>query len=235
MSLARVTLVLIQAACNHLACTPPNPTPQKHRYHTDEPFILQIAPLIFKIHDYVLWTCAIFETLFFLSTLSLFPAPLPLPIPSTTLICPLPSSHPPVHLTPLFVIGVLAVALGTYIRLDCFATLGHLFTFDLTVHPTHTLVTRRFYAYVRHPAYTGSMLVVAGLAFSHLSQGAWLTSCGPLRQPLAGLVWATWWAWTVSVGLSRAQAEDTQMKQLFKNEWDQWAASVPWWFFPGIL
>ncbi|KAF8074187.1 hypothetical protein FPV67DRAFT_1666898 [Lyophyllum atratum] len=234
MSLARVALIFAQAACNHLACTPPNPTPAKGRYHTEEPFILQIAPLIFKIHQYLVWTCAIFETLFYLCTLSPFPSPLP--IPTSSLICPLPSSHPPVHLTPLFVIGVLAVALGTYIRLDCFRTLGQLFTFDLTIHPAHVLVTQRFYAYVRHPAYTGSMLVVMGLAFSHLSSGAWMTACGPLRIPgSAGLVWATWWAWTLCVGLSRAQAEDAQMKKLFKQEWEAYAAQVPWWFFPGIL
>ncbi|KAF5367888.1 hypothetical protein D9615_010481 [Tricholomella constricta] len=234
MSLARVALVTLQAVCNHLACTPPNPTSQKHRYHTEELFILQIAPLIFKIHQYLVWTCAIFETLFYLCTLIPFPSPLP--IATSTLICPLPSSHPPVHLTPLFLIGVAAVALGTYIRLDCFHTLGQLFTFDLTIHPQHTLVTRRFYAYVRHPAYTGSMLVVAGLALSHLSSGAWMTACGPLRVPgAAPLVWAAWWAWTLCVGLSRAQAEDAQMRKLFKQEWVAYAAQVPWWFFPGII
>jgi protein-S-isoprenylcysteine O-methyltransferase Ste14 len=126
--------------------------------------------------------------------------------------------------------------LGAYIRLDCFRTLGELFTFDLTVHPEHRLVTSRFYAYVRHPAYTGSILVVSGLAFSHFTQGSWLTTCGPLRIPgTATLVWALWWAWTLCVGFSRAEAEDRQMKKLFGTEWDTYAAQVPWWFFPGLL
>ncbi|KAG6860203.1 hypothetical protein C0995_014437 [Termitomyces sp. Mi166 len=167
MSLTRVALVTMQAVCNHYACTPPNPTPAKGRYHTEELFILQIAPLVFKA--------------------------------------------------------------------NCFRTLGRLFTFDLTVDPNHTLVTQRFYSYVRHPAYTGSMLVVAGLAFSHLSKGAWLTSCGPLRIPgSAPLVWAAWWGWTLCVGISRAQAEDNQMRKLFKEEWVQYAINTPWWFFPGV-
>ncbi|KAG6811616.1 hypothetical protein H0H92_006631 [Tricholoma furcatifolium] len=233
MSLTRVILVTIQAVCNHYACTPPNPTPAKGRYHTEELFILQIAPLVFKIHQYLVWTCALFETLFYLCSLSPFPSPLP--IPTTTLLCPIPPSHPPVYITPLFVIGVVAVALGTYIRLDCFRTLGRLFTFDLTIDPNHTLVTQRFYSYVRHPAYTGSILVVAGLAFSHLSKGAWMTSCGPLRVPgAAPIVWVAWWAWTLCVGISRAQAEDNQMKKLFKEEWVQYAVNTPWWFFPGV-
>ncbi|KAG6862122.1 hypothetical protein C0995_005934 [Termitomyces sp. Mi166 len=177
MSLFRVALVIVQTVYNHYACTPPNPTPTKGRYHTEEVLILQIAPLVFK-------ACRI---------------------------------------------------LGAYIRLDCFRTLGHLFTFDLTVDPNHTLVTRRLYSYVRHPAYAGSMLVVAGLAFSHLSKGAWLTSCGPLRIPgSAPLVWIVWWTWTLGVGLSRAQAEDNQMMKLFKEEWVQYSINTPWWFFPGM-
>ncbi|RDB16427.1 putative protein-S-isoprenylcysteine O-methyltransferase [Hypsizygus marmoreus] len=238
MSFVRVALVAVQAICNQLACTPPNPTPSKGRYHTDELYILQIAPLIFKIHQCIIWFCTAFEIMFYLATVLTLPPSLslPLPIPVSSFVCPLPSPSTSVYATPLFVIGVLAVVLGTYIRLDCFRTLGQLFTFDLTVHPEHMLVTSRFYAYVRHPAYTGSILIIAGLAFSHLTQGAWMTSCGPLRVPgMAIVVWVMWWAWTLSVGLSRAQAEDKQMRKLFGQEWETYAAQVPWWFFPGII
>ncbi len=49
MSLVRVALVCVQAICNHLACTPPNPSPTKGRYHTDQLLILRIAPLVFKV------------------------------------------------------------------------------------------------------------------------------------------------------------------------------------------
>ncbi|KAF8828312.1 hypothetical protein HHX47_DHR4000930 [Lentinula edodes] len=158
MSLARATLVIVQALTNHWACTPPNPTQQKSRYHTEELYILQIAPLVFK-----------------------------------------------------------------------------LFTFDLTVHPEHRLVTSSFYAYVRHPAYTGSMLLVAGIAFSHLTEGSWLTECGPLKSNGSALVvWAAWWVWTLAVGVSRAEAEDKQMQKMFPGEWERYAENVAWWFFPGL-
>ena len=158
-----------------------------------------------------------------------------LPVSINSVVCPL-SQPSALHVTPLFVIGVLAVILGAYIRLDCFRALGELFTFDLTIHPEHRLVTSRFYGYVRHPAYTGSILVVAGLAFSHLTQGSWLTECGPLRIPGSAIViWALWWVWTLCVGFSRAEAEDRQMQKLFKTEWDTYATQVPWWFFPGLV
>lgn len=177
----------------------------------------------------ILWGCTAFEIIFylisFLPTYTLSPS-------STVCL----SSRPNIHTTPIFVIGVLAVALGTYIRLDCFRTLGKLFTFDLTIHPDHKLITHRFYAYVRHPSYTGSILVVAGIAFSHLTEGSWLTECGPLHASSSAIVvWAAWWAWTLAVGVSRAYAEDKQMKTLFSEEWDAWAANVPWWFFPGLV
>jgi protein-S-isoprenylcysteine O-methyltransferase Ste14 len=228
MSLSRTVLVCLQAFCNQLAFTPPNPPLVEGRYHTEQLYILQIAPLIFKlIHQVLLWVCAFFEVVFYVnSTLSY-------PIPSSSICL---TSQPNIHLTPLFTIGVLAVALGTYIRLDCFQALGHLFTFDLTIYSDHKLVTDRFYAYVRHPAYTGSILLVAGLSFSHLTGGSWLTECGPLTASGSALVvWATWWSWTLSVGFSRADAEDKQMKKLFNAEWECWAANVPWWFFPGLI
>lgn len=47
--LIRSTLVLIQALNNHRAFLPPNKTPEKGRYHTEEPYVLQMAPLIFKV------------------------------------------------------------------------------------------------------------------------------------------------------------------------------------------
>ncbi|KAF9047901.1 hypothetical protein BJ165DRAFT_1126645 [Panaeolus papilionaceus] len=188
MSLARVVLCTIQALCNGAACTPPNPTRPNERYHKEQLYILQIAPFIFKLHQIITWWCAVFEVLYYLRTVLPFNSPAPA---ITNLVC-LPQTHN-VHVTPFFVIGVIAVILGAYIRLDCFKTLGQLFTFDLTVHPEHRLVTTRFYAYVRHPAYTGSMLLVMGLAFSHLTQGSWLTECGPLRigSPFSAVVvWA---------------------------------------------
>ena len=79
----------------------------------------------------VLWICALFEILYYSTTL----------VPSTslsptvsTIICPR-TSDPHIRVTPMFTIGIVAVVLGSYIRLDCFRTLGQLFTFDLTIHP----------------------------------------------------------------------------------------------------
>lgn len=63
---------------------------------------------------------------------------------------PHPLLFPNPHPHPSFLLGLLAVVLSTYICLDCFKPLSELFTFGLTVHPTHKLITTHFCAYVRH-------------------------------------------------------------------------------------
>ena len=208
-----------------------------------------------QCHQLIAYLCAVFEVLYYLRSIIASSTASP-SSPLSAFVCPAASNNLPappflIKPTPIFLLGVLAVLLGAYIRLDCFKTLGPLFTFDLTVQPDHQLVTRRFYAYVRHPAYTGSMLLVVGLALSHLTRGSWLTECGPLAwtrgtQPTRGglgiggetlriAVWASWWLWTFCVGISRADAEDRQMRKLFNEKWDAYAQQVPWWFLPGLI
>ncbi|KAJ7078797.1 hypothetical protein C8R44DRAFT_654374 [Mycena epipterygia] len=231
MSFSRVALVFIQAVFNELACTPPNPTPSKGRYGTDQLYIFQIGPLILRIHQLILRLCTAFEVFFYLSSLSAFSALSPY-APLFSL-----SQHPTLHTTPLFIFGVIAVVLGACIRLSCFRALGTFFTFDLTIHPQHRLITTGLYRYVRHPAYTGSLTIVAGLAFSHLSPGSWLWECGPLHSvPFMGpLVGAVWWVWTLGIGLSRVETEDKAMRELFPSEWEAYAERTPCWFIPGVV
>lgn len=49
LTLIRAALTLVQALSNHRAFLPPNKTPVKGRYHTEEAYVLQIAPSIFKV------------------------------------------------------------------------------------------------------------------------------------------------------------------------------------------
>ncbi|KAL0566840.1 hypothetical protein V5O48_015165, partial [Marasmius crinis-equi] len=146
-----------------------------------------------------------------------------------------PSTSP--KATPLFLIGTLSILLGTWIRLDCFKALGKLFTFDLTLHEDHKLITNRFYGYVRHPSYTGSLLLVLGITFAHLTESSWFVgSSNPLAATVFRLlVTGAWWAWCLSVGISRAQAEDKQMHKVFGEEWERYRDRVWWWFFPGLM
>lgn len=231
--LLRSSLVLVQAFCNQIAFTPPNKTPEKLRYHTEEASVLQIAPLIFKFHTMILWLNAVYEVI---STIYYFCGSLlstQLSSHVDSVLCPTQRTQ---HLvTPVFLLGVMMAALGMFIRVRCFHELGHLFTFDLTMYPEHKLVTSGFYKYVRHPAYTGSLLLVAGIAFSHLTPGSWVIECGFLGPFSSALLGAAWWVWALSVGVSRAYAEDGELRKLSTCEWDAYAAEVRFWFVPGLL
>ncbi|KAJ7617269.1 hypothetical protein FB45DRAFT_841101 [Roridomyces roridus] len=231
-SLLRVVLVVVQTVFNELACTPPNPTPDKWRYNTETLYILRLGPLILRIHQLIVRLCAVLEVLFYLKSLPQLAATLS---PYTHFLSL--STQATIHTTPLFVAGVIAVVIGATIRLICFHVLGEFFTFDLTVHPKHRLITTGPYCIVRHPAYTGSLSIIAGLAASHLSPGSWLWECGPLHiVPASGAVIATlWWTWTLWIGLNRVEAEDRQMRALFPDEWDAYAARVTKWFIPGVV
>ncbi|KAJ8089712.1 hypothetical protein PM082_014980 [Marasmius tenuissimus] len=231
MSLTRTGLTCVQAVAHYYAMTPPHKTKNKDRYHTEEIWILQIAPYVFFSHTAFLCFCTIGEILSYLFFLS--------PTVCASLPHGISSCSSPIlpTTTPLFLIGTLSLLLGTWIRLDCFKALGKFFTFDLTVHEDHRLVTERFYGYVRHPSYTGSLLLVLGITLAHLTEGSWFigasNSSGGLALRLLGT--GVWWVYCLSVGISRARAEDKQMHKSFGEEWERYRDRVWWWFLPGLL
>ncbi|KAL4073191.1 hypothetical protein V8B97DRAFT_1916593 [Scleroderma yunnanense] len=228
----RASLVLLQAIFNQAACTAPNKTHTKFRYHTDEPFLLQIAPLIFKFHTVALWWIAAFEVM---AALNHYVGASVSPSLSTHLDdVLLPASRSRKLLSPIFISGTLMVTIGSYIRIRCFQELGKLFTFDLTMHPEHKLVTSGPYGYVRHPAYTGSLFLIAGITLSHLTPGSLPVEC-LLGFVGSTFVWVTWWIWSVAVAKSRVFAEDEELQKRLGSEWNAYAARVKYCFIPGLI
>ena len=64
------------------------------------------------------------------------------------------------------VTGIVLVLTGTAIRAWCIATLGRFFQFHIQVLEGHQVVTGGPYRFVRHPSYTGLILVLAGFGFA---------------------------------------------------------------------
>jgi protein-S-isoprenylcysteine O-methyltransferase Ste14 len=73
---------------------------------------------------------------------------------------------------PLFIAGLLMMFLGSLLRRYCWRTLGEYFTGDVRAKPDQTVITSGPYRLVRHPSYTGGMMIFIGLG---LALGSWFS------------------------------------------------------------
>lgn len=86
---------------------------------------------------------------------------------------------------PIFALGIALTAAGVAIRASSFVLLGRFFTTDVRVHPGQTVVDTGPYRWVRHPSYTGLILILVGLG---LALGNWASLLIVLVLPTAALV-----------------------------------------------
>lgn len=147
------------------------------------------------------------------------------------------SSVQRVGITPAFAIGWGLAVIGGTLRAQCYRALGRLFTYEITVRKGHSLITDGPYSWVRHPSYTAHIIVSLGMFLCHSSPGSWVQECGVLNTTAGKVAAYGWTAWTVYLLTrlcSRPPQEDRLLRKQFGEEWDQWAAKVPYRLFPGI-
>ena len=82
---------------------------------------------------------------------------LPLVFPGATIVW---------HRTLLFSLGIVLMLLGVVLRWYAIRVLGQYFTRDVAVRPDQPIVQAGPYRYVRHPAYSGSLLTMLGLGLT---------------------------------------------------------------------
>ncbi|KAF8197902.1 hypothetical protein BJ912DRAFT_845720 [Pholiota molesta] len=148
-----------------------------------------------------------------------------------------PGSQEKIGLSPLFLLGTLMTSSGGYIRWSCYKALGKLFTFEMSIRDEHKLVTTGPYGMVRHPGYTGILLVVVGIIFCHASPGSWARESGIFQSALGRIATFIYLALTISIltGLiSRMASEDAALRRVFGVQWNQWAGRVPYKLVPWI-
>ncbi|KAH9938680.1 uncharacterized protein B0H18DRAFT_968309 [Fomitopsis serialis] len=149
------------------------------------------------------------------------------------------SSGREVALTGAFVVGWLLLASGALIRAMCYRHLGRFFTFELALREGHQLVTTGPYAIVRHPAYTGSISALMGIALMELGPGSyWIESLRLWSTP-AGAVIGCLWLGTLTIipvgVIARTAAEDEVLRTEFGTQWDSWAQRTKYRLVPGIF
>ena len=194
------------------------------------------APLLTFLIQYVLCGAAIAEALVLL-------APhLPQPYSSrilASLLLPPARTHAllSLHLTPLSTAACLLGIAGGMIRVWCHRTLGKLFTWQMAVRDDHELVTRGPYAIVRHPSYTGWLLLIAGNFALLASPGSYFVESG-LCGSVAGraVVLASFAYCMFSTGnlMRRVAKEDRVLRKEFGAEWEAWAGRTRYRLIPFI-
>jgi protein-S-isoprenylcysteine O-methyltransferase len=80
--------------------------------------------------------------------------------------------------------GIAIAVTGVALRQWSVATLGSFFTTSVEVQSDHRIVTRGPYAVLRHPSYTGLLIIVAGLT---LALGSWLSCLVATALATAGV------------------------------------------------
>ncbi|KAI0028734.1 hypothetical protein K488DRAFT_57882, partial [Vararia minispora EC-137] len=138
--------------------------------------------------------------------------------------------------TPLFLLGTAATLVGAYIRAACYRELGTFFTFSLTIRDNHKLVTTGPYTLVRHPSYTGIVLLNIGMTLCIFGPGSWFAQAG--ADTALGKCMVLYWIWQSGVlimAVRRAPSEDEMLHRQFGGEWEEYARKVPHMFIPHLL
>ncbi|MGI9308681.1 MAG: methyltransferase family protein [Gammaproteobacteria bacterium] len=101
----------------------------------------------------------------------------------------------------LFYIGAAVALLGIVVRLYASGF----------IVKNHELATVGPYAVVRHPLYTGNVLILLGMVLGN-SQW-WAAVLG---------VWFLWFFYPTTI-----EYEDRKLRKIFGEKWDAWSADVP--------
>jgi protein-S-isoprenylcysteine O-methyltransferase Ste14 len=86
---------------------------------------------------------------------------------------------------PWLLIGVVLTWSGLVLRVWAVRTLGRFFQRTVMVHDEHPVIDTGPYRRLRHPSYTGMLLVTVGVG---LSLGNWLSVAACIVFPLVGLL-----------------------------------------------
>ena len=127
--------------------------------------------------------------------------------------------------------------LGTCIRLMAYHHLGRFFRFEASIQRDHELIVSGPYSVVRHPSYTGGIVITCGLFPWHLSKGSWFMESGSWNTMLGRLFLVLYFSAIFSIiffTLTRMSKEDKALRNQFGKKWDDWAKRVPFAIFPGI-
>jgi len=236
MSIFKIPLILSTLVATYEALTSPNPPPRPHeiaKYASVSDFsakFLVVAPTIFKG---AYWMAGLGEVGLIMA--ANFPRS---ELAQKTLSSlPNPSGAFSITITPAYLVGVTCMVSAGAIRYFAYRAMGRMFTYHLAIVDEHRLVTSGPYAFVRHPGYTGSILLLVGTMFACFAPGGFVGECRLLDSPI--------WKCLIYGGLflmaapynkvfERINGEDDVLRDKFGTEWEEWARRVPYKLIPWV-
>ncbi|KAJ6459413.1 ICMT-domain-containing protein [Mycena vulgaris] len=154
-------------------------------------------------------------------------------------LCPHPTADPTAlkRISPLYLSVIVLIFAGSFGRIWCYKALGHLFTYEVTLRPSHALITHGLYGWVRHPGYTSLFTHLAGMVLLHMAPGGWNHECGIMHTGYVWLVggWISVILFSVGSLSRRGEVEDAILKAEFGKQWEQYYSTVPYKFVPGLI
>jgi protein-S-isoprenylcysteine O-methyltransferase len=109
-----------------------------------------------------------------------------------------------------YIIGLILFVLGLITRWIAIIHLGRFFTVNVAIAEDHQLITSGPYHYVRHPSYTGTLLIFLGFGLCMLN----FFSLAAVFLPIAtAFIW-------------RMHVEEEALSDAFGERYDSYAAST---------
>ncbi|KAI9064433.1 hypothetical protein FKP32DRAFT_1570163 [Trametes sanguinea] len=139
--------------------------------------------------------------------------------------------------TPLFLIGSAIAICGGTIRIYCHRALGRFFSWQMALQDDHTLITTGPYSFVRHPSYTGFLLLAIGNAISLLGPGSLSAENGLLDSRPGRTALGIVFGYLSFVAYSlchRIPKEDEVLSREFGEQWQVWARKAPYKLIPYV-
>ncbi|KAF9022886.1 hypothetical protein BDZ89DRAFT_1041967 [Hymenopellis radicata] len=142
------------------------------------------------------------------------------------------------HPTTTFAVASSFTVLGCISRILSYQKLGPMFTFELARKKDHTLVTSGPYAIVRHPAYTGLLLLgILGSIICYTGRNSGIKESG-FMETTAGVLFVGFWLCGIGfvsvLTVIRLRSEDAFLRNEFGVAWEKWAKEVPFRLIPGV-
>ncbi|RDX42355.1 hypothetical protein OH76DRAFT_1362912 [Lentinus brumalis] len=227
---------IIIMACGTLfaaAVAPPQPPVKgSQRVYRGQPFEYVVRIITFM-------ALTIVTAAFFCFATSILVTSSPSLHPIYPYLCPA-GTHASASITsysPRFALGAAFICGGSLLRLWAKHTLGSLFTYEVAIVKGHSLVQSGPYAWVRHPGYTGMIIVIAGTHLMHFGSGGYVTECdfASSRVGFLRYVWSTLAAFVVLSLSWRTRAEDAALLMYFGCAWEEYRERVPYALLPGLI